>query len=388
MRSDVHSPATCAERAARRGRTRSRSDEAIVAFDMSGFPNQRCTVRRWWLLLCPLLLILWLPSSAYAVKYRDTLTTVMGDRLVGEFKELTLGKVTFDTEATGKIAVKWDNVLDVRSPRFFRVELANGRLVFGSLAADTTRRVLLVLGDSTVTETPFDAVFTISEIKFGFWGRFYVSLSLGVSYTKASEVGQVSISGNSKLPRDLDLTTLSFSLISTSSQGAEPAQRHDVTLQNLWYLGYGWFTMSSLKYQRNTELGLAARYSFGIGGGQYLLQVVNQYFYAVGGLNGTWEQGGTSVLKPWNLEAMAGLEYSLLQYHDPEINLLTDLNAYPNLTTWGRVRVDFEVKLRWEVFKKFFWELQVYNNFDNQPPSGESQKNDYGIVLSLGWSYG
>jgi hypothetical protein len=83
-----------------------------------------------------------------------------------------------------------------------------------------------------------------------------------------------------------------------------------------------------------------------------------------------------------------GLQYSLFQYHDPEISLLAYLNAYPNLTTWGRVRLDFEVKLRWEVFKKFFWEFQVYNNFDNQPPSGESQKNDYGVVLSLGWSYG
>ena len=345
------------------------------------FPAYLCV-----LVLSPLLL--WPGSNAYAVKYRDTLRTTMGDNLVGEFKELTVGKVTFDTEATGKISVKWDHVVDVRSPRYFRVELADGRLVFGSLAADTTRRLLLILGDSTVRETPFDEVFSISEIKIGFWSRFSIALSLGVSYTKASRVGQLSLSGNSKLPRDLDLATLSFSFISTSTEGADPAQRHDVSLQNLWYLGYGWFTWGSLRYQRNTELGLAARYSFGIGGGRYVLQEVNQYFYAVLGLSGNREQGGTSDLQPWNLESSVGLEYSLFQYSDPEINLLTYLNTYPNLTSWGRVRIDFEVKLRWEIFTKFFWEFQVYNNFDNRPPSGEGTKNDYGIVLSLGWSYG
>lgn len=343
---------------------------------------------RWPLLFSPLLLIFCASTSAYAVKYRDTLITHMGDQFVGELKELKLGKVTFDTEATGKIGVKWDHVRDIRSPRYFRVELGDGRLVFGSLAADTTRRLLLVVRDSAYTETPFDGVFTISEIKFGFWSRFYIALSLGVSYTKASRVGQVSLSGNSKLPRDLDLATLSFSFISTSTEESNPAQRHDISLQNLWYLGYGWFTWSSLKYQRNTELGLAARFSFGVGGGLYALQLVNQYLYAVAGLNGNREQGGTSDLRPWNLEGMVGVEYSLFQYSDPEINLLAYLNAYPNLTTWGRVRADLEVKLRWEIFEKFFWELQVYNNFDNRPPSGENTKNDYGVVLGLGWSYG
>jgi len=329
-----------------------------------------------------------LHSSASALKYRDTLRTAMGDMLVGELKELSLGKVTFDTEATGKMSVKWDHVIDIRSPRFFRVELADGRLIFGSLGADSSRRVLLVIGDSAVTETPFGAVFTISEIKIGFWSRFYISVSLGVSYTKASDVGQLSLSGSSRLPRDLDLATLNFSFISTSTADEDPAQRNDVTLQNLWYLGYGWFASTSLRYQRNTELGLAARYSAGLGGGHYLVQDVDQYFYLVAGLNGTREQGGTSDLKPWNLEAATGLQYSLFRYDDPEISLLTYLNAYPNLTTWGRVRVDFEVKLRWEIFNKFYWEFQVYNNFDNRPPSGEGTKNDYGIVLSIGWSYG
>ena len=340
------------------------------------------------LLLLPVFLTLAITPTAHALKYRDTIRTVMGDRFVGEMKELTLGKVTFDTEATGKIDVKWDNVIEIHSPRFFRVELATGKLVFGSLDTDTTRQLLLILGDSAVTEVAFDGVFTISEIKFSFWDRFYVALSLGLSYTRSSKVGQFSISGNSRLPRDLDMAKLSFSLISTSSESAEPAQRNDVNLQNLWYLGYGWFSWSSLQYQRNTELGLAARYSLGAGAGHYFVQAINQYFYAVAGLNGTRERGGTSDLKPWNLEAMAGLEYSLFQFRDPDISLLAYLNAYPNLTTWGRLRIDTEVKLRWEVFKKFFWEFQVYNNFDNRPPSGEDGKNDYGIVLSLGWSYG
>ncbi|MGB5873549.1 MAG: hypothetical protein WBH56_07485, partial [Bacteroidota bacterium] len=52
-----------------------------------------------------------LSSYAHAAKTTDTLYTVNGDRFVGEIKELDVGKLLFDTDATGKFEVKWEYVV-------------------------------------------------------------------------------------------------------------------------------------------------------------------------------------------------------------------------------------------------------------------------------------
>jgi hypothetical protein len=50
------------------------------------------------------------------------------------------------------------------------------------------------------------------------------------------------------------------------------------------------------------------------------------------------------------------------------------------------VRGNFEVALRRELVKDLFAELSFYDSYDSRPPD-EGEKNDYGIVTSLGYSF-
>ena len=58
-----------------------------------------------------------------------------------------------------------------------------------------------------------------------------------------------------------------------------------------------------------------------------------------------------------------------------------------SITEAGRLRSEFDIKFRWELFKDFFWEMDYYNSQDSQPTSGANATSDYGVITSLGWSF-
>ena len=62
----------------------------------------------------------------------------------------------------------------------------------------------------------------------------------------------------------------------------------------------------------------------------------------------------------------------------------TDLGCF---TDSGRLRTQLDVNLRWELINDLFWDLNYYNTYDSDPPSGAESTSDYGIVTSIGWSF-
>jgi hypothetical protein len=325
-------------------------------------------------------------SSAHAAKTTDTLYTINGDRFVGEIKDLDVGKLVFDTDATGKFEIKWDYVVFLKSPRYFRVELENGLLYFGSLDTDTSRaKLLITLGDKK-REVDLQDVVSIKRIRETFWDRLDGSVSLGFSFTKASEVATLTLAGDVSHLRDLDYRTAKFSFVNTARKESDPAQKNDIDALTTWYLKYHWFATTFGGYQRNTELGLAARISLGGGGGRWFVQSNNEHFFGMANLFISWEKGKDG--GQFNLESLLGTQYSLFSYEDPKISLKTNLNLTPSLTTLGRIRVDYDVKLKWEIAKDLTWELSGYFSYDSQPATEGASNTDYGVtLLSLGYSF-
>jgi len=52
---------------------------------------------------------------AIAADKTDILVFVNGDRLTGEVKSLERGRLRFNTDATGTIAIEWDDVAQISS---------------------------------------------------------------------------------------------------------------------------------------------------------------------------------------------------------------------------------------------------------------------------------
>ncbi|MEE8366882.1 MAG: hypothetical protein V3S30_01060 [Thermoanaerobaculia bacterium] len=63
------------------------------------------------------------------------------------------------------------------------------------------------------------------------------------------------------------------------------------------------------------------------------------------------------------------------------------LIVFPSLTESGRVRMEFDASLRREVVKDFYFNLTLFDSFDNEIPVEGAEKNDWGVITSIGWAF-
>jgi hypothetical protein len=63
------------------------------------------------------------------------------------------------------------------------------------------------------------------------------------------------------------------------------------------------------------------------------------------------------------------------------------LQYYPSLSNIGRQRLQLDSAFKRELVKDFFVSLNLYDTYDSRPPNPSADRNDVGIVVSLGWSY-
>jgi hypothetical protein len=58
-----------------------------------------------------------------------------------------------------------------------------------------------------------------------------------------------------------------------------------------------------------------------------------------------------------------------------------------DLSNPGRQRLQLDAGIKREFFKDLFLAFNLYNADDNRPPNPAADTNDFGVVLSIGWSY-
>jgi hypothetical protein len=84
---------------------------------------------------------------------------------------------------------------------------------------------------------------------------------------------------------------------------------------------------------------------------------------------------------------VGSVRYRYFRYAEPERSLDTIINVYPSLTDTGRVRADLRTTFKLELIRDFFWAMELYADYDNEPLSENAHEFDYGIITSVGWSY-
>ena len=70
-----------------------------------------------------------------------------------------------------------------------------------------------------------------------------------------------------------------------------------------------------------------------------------------------------------------------------ELDFSANLQVFPSLTDFGRVRVEGDLRTRYEVLKDFFITLAFQNSLDSRPPSPDTPKSDFTTTLSLTWKF-
>ena len=212
-------------------------------------------------------------------------------------------------------------------------------------------------------------------------------MTVGYSFTNASDVAQGNFGYRATHRTEKRSFALDGSTIVTSDQDNESTQRTNLSFSMTRFRKNRWFNTYLSGLESNDELGLNLRTSIGLGLGRYLQQTNSSEFGLIAGVMGTSETLEGDVSSQENIEGLLALDYSRYIYDDPMLDLSSRLSIFPSITESGRMRAQFDINLRWEMFADLFWDLSYYNTYDSDPASGSESTNDYGVVTSIGWSF-
>ena len=321
------------------------------------------------------------------VSLADVVTFANGDRLTGEVKSLERGKLRFDSAATGTIPVEWDEVVQLTSSQNVQVETVSGERYLGPLTAATRERYIVISGETGSVELEAARIVVMNPIEESRVERIDGNVTAGFNFAKASKVSQVQLGFEIEARGEKRLLGLDLASVMTDSEDNESSQRHsmDLNYRRLW--PERWFTGAVVRLVRNDELGLNLRTSIGAGGGRYIRQTNSSIVSLVGGLQLSRENLNSGIENEDTVEAFVTLGWDWFRYDTPELDLSTQLQVIPNLTNTGRVRAEFDVSMKWELIPDLFWELGLYDSYDSEPVVPGAEKNDYGIVTSLGYGF-
>ncbi|HTE24613.1 DUF481 domain-containing protein [Flavitalea sp.] len=302
-----------------------------------------------------------------------------GDVITGEIKSMQLAKLSFDMNGPGIISIKWEEVVQVRSVKTFQVTLQKGD-------------VLLVKLDSlffTSQHVNLDDIVEIVQIKNTFFKRLSGDVNFGFNYNKSSDIFQLNFAGSityrkPKLERNFSLNTV----LSRASSDTITSKKQDATFSDLRKLKHLYYLMSTLGWERNTQLDLANRYLVTFGGGKILFNNNHQRLLTGVGISYNEEKFYESNAYQSNVEALAIIQFKKFHYSSPKISIDAQYVVYPSLSNWGRVRMNLQVNTSVEVFKDFMVGFTFYDNYDSRPSAGAASNNDYGLTFSIGYKFG
>ncbi len=339
-------------------------------------------------LLCGALLILLAcrPGSAAAIPKTDVITLISGDIITCEIKEMIRGQVRAKTDHIGTIFIKWDKIARLDSHYWFLVTLNNGSLVYGQLPDSGEDGYLVVGFQEKITTLPMSQVVEIEPVRYDFWERFDISVSLGINWTKASEVFQSNFDTSAKYKGPKYSWGLDASSMITDKGEGDTSRRNDldIYLQRDFSGKLDW-TVDTGAY-RNDELGVRMRVNLGANVGYYFFRTSHLELRTLGGANVNREWASLDVDPTNNAEGRVGTSFIIFYHDTPKTDLTVEADLYPGLTDTDRVRFEGSISARQEIVKDLFVKLEYYESRDSKPPAGANSKEDRGIIFAIEWT--
>lgn len=329
----------------------------------------------------PIFIALLLCTEMFAQR-TDVVIMNNDDHITGEIKRLEVGILVFKTDDAGTINIQWNKIKSITTENFYEVQLQDGRIYYGSIEPADKDEMLLIKGVTLENKLFMRYIVKITRLRESFWEILDGYVKLGLSFTKASQIGQVSFGGNGKYRTKINLFVLNINSLITTTNKEETSRKQDVFLDYQKFLEQRWFYSGSVGAEENTELGIKLRVSIGGGLGNNFIQSNVHLLYANAGVTVNRELYFDSTEAKFNVEGMVTTQYQIFIYDHPKVSLETKLNIFPSITDFGRVRSNLDIALDWEIFIDFYWVLSFYFSFDNKATSTASE-TDFRIDTSF-----
>jgi hypothetical protein len=330
-----------------------------------------------------------LTATAHGQGRTDVVTLNNADHITGEIVRLERGRLEFKTDDAGTLYLEWDKLASLVTQRVVEVVTTDGRQFVGSLAP-AARRSLAVADPGNTTSAltlPMMDVALITPIGRSFWRKLDGAFDVGFNYTRSSGVAQLNLNSDTVYRKPAFEGRLTASATLTKNDdGSGGDDRGSVELSYLRYPWRRWLVSAATRFENNESLGIRLRSQVG---GTFGPRLVNNHrgLLAFGAGLVFNDERGIDVEPDRNVEALLAARGSFYTYDRPRTNLDVSVQYYPSLSDAGRQRVQLDAGAKRELWKDLFVALTVYHTFDSRPPNPDANRNDVGVVASIGWTY-
>jgi hypothetical protein len=347
---------------------------------VSGFQNILFT---WFIFLCMI-------SGTIHAQKNDTVYLINGDRITGELKRYENGLLVLKTDGISTINIEYDKIQTIYSGKFFEIVKKTGFSYFGSITKSKSERSIgICLSNDTLSE-PIANIVEITRIKNRFWNKFYGAVDLGLSYYKSTNTLQYYFNGDLNYRARKDLVSLGVGLMfsdQTVNDTLLRTKKNDIGLDYSHFFQGRLWGGTGVKLQQNTELKLDYRLQTGLGIGYDFVRTNPVRFYAMGGILVNREQPTDSVSFSTNFEGLLSMKFTWLRFRHPKIDISTNFDFYPSITVKNRYRLEYNLSVKYEIFKDFFVGLTFYDDYDTKPSSGGPALNDWSVLFTIGYTF-
>jgi len=313
----------------------------------------------------------------------DTIYLKNRERYTGSILSMEQGRIKFDAQGSGVINIKWHKILTITGGnRLYKVEDQHGEIYVGRIEASKDTGEIIIKGDHTYTLTLED-IAHLYPLEDKWYRGFKGTLGGGFNYTKSSDVLNINFDYNIHYVKEKWLFINNLSYIETSTDEDDGTVRLSVDLAALYSLPGRWVLLGINSYNRNDELGIKSRISFGAGGGYNIILTERQRLLALTGIIQNTERNIESDVSHSNFELPLTLNHTVYSFIRPDLTSTTEIAYYEGLTEGNRYRVDISTDITWAILKWMDLKLSFYYDFDNKDVEGKESQEDYGTVLSL-----
>lgn len=319
--------------------------------------------------------------------YTDRIHLHNGDVITGNIKELDRGKLRFKTRTMDTVYINWVDIEYIESDKYLRIERTDGSFNYGRISTGDIDEGLVVDQGGRDVNVPILSVATIQPIraKESFWRRIEGDATVGLNYTKASDILVTNLASNLRFREERYEVSLHAGWNETARTENQNSSRADLTTTYTRFLKHRWFWKATGGFDRNQELGIDLRGLVGITAGRYLFESPTTRFELNAGLAQNRENRTDNTVTN-STEGLIRSSLDIFKHTLPVTTLSANISVFPGITDTDRLRVNANLTLRNEIIRSLFWDLSVYGTWDNRPAEGAAEE-DYGIVTSLGASF-
>ncbi len=308
-----------------------------------------------------------------------------GDLITGEIKELERGRLRYKTDALSTVYIEWVNVRSITTDKTLEIELASGRLLFGSLMPSDQSRKIRVVGPSQTEDVALLDVVALRTLGSSFWSRLDGFLEFGLTVVKANDARTLNFTTDiSYVAKKLELRLHGTSYYQDQEE-AEATSRNEASLESQFTVANHWVLGTWVRAEQNEELNLDLRATLIGVGGRVFVQTDRFAWLGVAGVAGNRERFA-GLETATNVELVFGTDVEFFVFGDHDTDLSATFLALPSLTDTGRVRLDFDLRVSRDLFLDFYVALSAYDIYDSRPRA-DNAKSDYGFSFSFGYEF-